>query len=308
MLIAVFNSCAQDKQTGFPDQINTKKTDGHQRILGTKIFAIIPTDYQYIKELARYQKNDKLYVQFIESNASSFIEAKPNFSREVIESKGASIDVLKDIACNEFECIYGEGPSKYPSETKLMMIFGDKNFVVMIAGVCKNSDTEGKTELQEIFKTVFYEKALEINPMELADFDFEMSITNFKYAMTASNMFMFTENGKSDAQNPTANSMNIGMMPQMTETKAEEYANDLPWRFERSGIKLENKDIRKQKIGEYTAFVLDTKIEFQNKDGILYQAVLVGKEKCILFMGSAYNDLDNYSTKYKKTVESIKIE
>jgi len=308
MLFIVYTSCAREKQTGFPDQVKTTKTDKHQRTWGTKIFAVIPTNYQYIKELARYQKNDKLFVQFIESNASSFIDAKPNFSREAIETKGAIIDVLKDISYSEVGCIYGEGPSKYPGETKLMMIFGDKDFVVMIAGVCKNSDTKGKMELQEIFKTVFYEKAFELNPLELADFDFDKSITNFKYAMTASNIFMFTENGKYDAQNPTANSMNIGMMPQMAETKAEAYANDLPWRYERSGIKIGNKEIRKLKIGEHTVFVLNTKIELQNKNGILYQAVLVGKEKCIGFMGSAFNDLDNYLTKYKKTVESIKIE
>jgi len=40
----------------------------------------------------------------------------------------------------------------------------------------------------------------------------------------------------------------------------------------------------------------------------LYQVVLVGKEKCIVFMGCAYNDLENYKTRYEKTVESIKIE
>jgi hypothetical protein len=306
LILTTITSCGQKSNTDFPNQIQTKKTDKHVRVKGTKVFGIMPTDFQYIKELARYQKNDKLYIQVMESNASNFLQAKPNFTRQAIEAKGSKIDVLNNIKLNEFEAIYGEGPSKYPDETKLMLVFGDKSFVVMIGGVCKTTDTEGKKELQEIFKSIFYEKSLQLDPMELANFEFDETITNFKYAMTVSNMFMYAENGTSDAQNPFANALQIQVMPQMTEEKAESYANDMPWRYEKNGIKLDSKTITKTKIKNHTAYVLETKIKYDNKDGVMFQAVLVYESTTILFMANAYSDIDNYLSKFKKTAETIK--
>lgn len=307
LILTTFASCGQKSNADFPAHVQTTKTGKHTRVKGTKVYGIMSADFQYIKELARYQKNDNLYVQVIESNASNFIQAKPNFTRQTIEAKGAKIDVLNNIKLNEFEAIYGEGPSKYPDETKLMLIFGDESFVVMITGVCKAADTKGKKELQEIFKSIYYDKALQLDPMELANFEFDQTVTNFKYAMTASNTFMYTENGKDDAQNPFANAFQIQVMPQMTEEKAEIYANDLPWRYEKNGIQLESKIITKTKINNDTAYVLETKIKYDSKDGVMYQAVLLFDSTTILFAANAYKDLDSYLTKFKKTAETIKI-
>ena len=309
LILVTFTSCGQENNEDFPNQIQTTKTDKLVRVKGTKVFGMIPTDFQYIKELARYQKNDNLYVQVIEFNTSNFVQAKPNFTKQAIEAKGAKIDVLKDIKLNEFEAIYGEGPSKYTDEIKLMLIFGDESFLVMIVGVCKTSDIDGKKQLQEIFKSIYYDKALQLDPLELANFEFDQTITNFKYAMTASNVFFFTENGKDDLQNPNANSkmLQIQVMPQMTEEKAEYYANDLLWRYEKNGMDLKNKTLLKTKINNTTAIVLETEVKMTNVKGIMYQAVLVFENTTLVLTGTADNDFDSYLTKFKKTAESIKI-
>lgn len=307
LILITFTSCGQKSKNDFPNQIQTKKTNKHVRIEGTKVSAIIPSEFQYIRELARYQKNENLYVQVMESNASNFIEAKPNFTKEAIESKGAKIDVLNNIKLNEYEAVYFEGPSKYPDEMKIGLVFGDESFVVTIAGVCKTADTEGKKELQEIFKSIYYEKSLQLDPLELANFEFDQTITNFKHAMTVSNMFIYAENGKSDIQNPLASTFQIQVMPPMSEEKAENYANDLPWRYEQNGMKLNTKTITKTKINNHTAYVLETKTSYDNKEGAMYQAVLVFDNTTIVFIGGAQNDIENYITKFKKTVESIKI-
>jgi hypothetical protein len=306
LILTIFTSCAQENNTDFPNQVQTTKTDKHVRVKGTKVYGIMPTDFQHIKELARYQKKDKLYVQIIESNASNFVQAKPSLTRQAIEAKGAKIDVQSDVKLNGFEGIYSEGPSKYPDETKLLLVFGDESFVVMVIGVCKTADAEGKKELQEIFKSIYYDKSLQVDPLELANFEVDQTVTNFKYAMTASNMFMYAENGKSDTQNPLANAMQISVMPQMTEEKAESFANDLLWRYEKNGIKLDSKNITKTKINNHTAYVLESKIKYDNKDGVMYQAALVHESITILFLASAYSDIDNYLTKFKRTAETIK--
>lgn len=306
LILTTFTSCGQKSNTDFPNNVQTTKTSNHVRVKGTKVYGVIPSDFQYLKELARYQKNDNLYVQVIESNASNFVQAKPNFTRQAIEAKGAKIDVYNTIKLNEFEAIYCEGPSKYPDETKLMLVFGDESFLAMVAGVCKTADIEGKKELKEIFKTIYYDKSLQVDPMELANFEFDQTITNFKFSMSASNMFLYSENGQSDTQNPFANTIQIQVMPQMTKEKAESYANDLPWRYETNGIKLENKTITETKINNHIAYVLETKTTYGNKEGIMYQVAIVFENTTIVFMAYAYSDQDNYLVKFKKTAETIK--
>ena len=65
--LATLSSCGQKSNSGFPNQIKTIKTEKQIRIKGTKVFGVIPTNYQYIKELARYQKADNLYIQVLET-------------------------------------------------------------------------------------------------------------------------------------------------------------------------------------------------------------------------------------------------
>lgn len=291
----------------FPSKIQTSKTKQHQRIAGTRVFGVISPAYKPIKELARLQKHDDLYVQVLEAVGTSFTEGKRNFTRQSIEATGATIDVLDNIRLNEYDAIYGEGPSKNPGEIKLMIVFGDETFVAMIFGVCKSSNAEGKRELQEFFKSLYYDKTLKTDPLELANFEFDQSITNFQYAMNASNSFIYSAHGKKDLEDAFANMMQFQTLPQVTETKLSEFSNDLLWRYERNGITLENKNITKTIINNYPAYVLFTKIRYKDKDGIMYQVALAGTGSSLLFVGYAYQDVDDFASKFKKTAESIRL-
>ncbi len=307
LILATISSCSDLSSTDFPDQIKTTKTSKHIQISGTKIFAVIPSDFQFIKELIRYQKSDNLYFQVIEMEGSNFVEAKPNFTREAIEAKGAKIDVIKNLTLNNFEAIYCEGPSQYPNETKIMFFFGDESFATMIVGVCKTDDQEGKKELQEIFKTIYYDKALHIDPFALASFEFDQTITNFKYAMKTANMFIYTENGKEDLQSSNSNMIQIQVMPKMTVEKAEYYANDVISRYEKNGIKLEDKTLKSTTINNNKAFELETQVTFNGMRGLMYQAVIIFDKSTIVLMASAQNDFENYLDKFKRTAETLKL-
>jgi len=215
---------------------------------------------------------------------------------------------LKIIKLNEFEAIYADGTANKPDERALALVFGDESFTVMILGFYKTEDKAGKKELQEIFQSIYYDKSLQIDPLELADFEFDQTITGFKYAMTVSNLFLYTEKGESDAQNPTANALQIMAFSQLSEKEAENHSNDLLRRYEQSGVKLDNKIITQTKINNHIAFVVETKIKYEGKEGIMYQAVLLIENTTISFVAWAYNDFDNYLTKFKKTVETIKMQ
>ncbi|MCU0439013.1 MAG: hypothetical protein MUC49_14030 [Raineya sp.] len=307
ILIFLNISCGQKGNTEFPNQIQTKKTDKHIRIKGTKVFAIIPKDFEYVSELARYQKDKNLYIQVIESNSSNFIEAKPTFTKETIEAKGAKVDVSKNIKFNDFESIYVEGPSKYDGETKLMMAFGDETFLVMIVGVFKTGDNDSREILRQILKSTYYDKSLQLDFFELSNFEFDESITNFQYAMSASNMFLYAENGKSDINNPIANSLLFAVMPQMSEEQAEAFFYDLCSRHERDKMQFENKNIIRTSINNYKAIVLESKIKKEGNSGVLYQVILLTEKSTLAILAIAYNDVEAYLDKFKRTVESVKL-
>jgi hypothetical protein len=301
------SSCSQGLKDDFPPEIKTEKTDEHKRVEGTKIFAKIPNDFEFIENLSRYQKAENLYIQFIESNASNFYQAKPNFSREVIESKGAEVDILKDVKLNNLDAVFADGPSKKPSERKTILVFGDKEFVVIAVGVYPKNDSNARTEILEIFKNLNYQKDFSLDPFELANFEFDQSITGFKYAMTMSNFFTFNEDGNPESESDFSNSINIGSIPKMSIDKSKEFIKSIIQNAKNSGKEIKSREIQTTKIGNYPASILNTEMEIENKTGILYVVVLNGNESSVIFMGTAFDRKSELLEKYKETVKTIKI-
>jgi len=301
------SSCSQDLKDDFPTEIKTEKTGEHKRVEGTKVFAKIPNDFEFIENLSRYQKAENLYIQFIESNASNFYQAKPNFSREVIESKGAKIDILKDVKLNDLDAVFGDGPSKKPNERKTLLIFGDNEFVVIAAGVYPENNIEGRNELLEIFKNLVYKKNFKLDPFELANFEFDQSITDFKYANTISNMFTFTEDGNPEKVGEFSTSINIASMPKMSNKKSKEFIMSIIQNAKNSGNEIKSTETKTTKIGDYPATILETEMEVENKTGVMYVALLNGNESSVLFMGTAFDRKSELLEKYKETVKTIKI-
>lgn len=302
-----FSSCAQDLKEDFPAEIKTERTEEHKRVEGTKIFAKIPTDYRSIDNLSRYQKADNLYVQFIESNASNFYHTKPNFSRKVIESKGAKIDILKDTKLNELDAIFADGPSKKPNERKTLLVFGDNDFVVIAVGVYPENDFEGRNEVLEIFQNLVYLKSFELDPFELANFEFDQSITGFKYAMTMSNFFTFNKDGNPESESDFSNSIDIGTMPKMSNEKSKEFILSIIQNAKNSGKKFKSTKITTTKIGNYPASILDTQMEIDNREGNIYVVMLNGTESNVIFMGTTFDRKSDLLEKYKETVKTIEI-
>lgn len=305
LLLVSYYTQAKNKED-FPDQLKTSKTEKHQQVAGTRIYGIFPPEYKLIKELCRFQKSDSLYIHFLESRENSYIEGKPNATRQAMEAKGAKVDVHKYIRLNEFEAIYTEGPSKIPGETKIALFFGDSSFVVIIGGVCKTTDIAGKKELQEIFKTIFYDLAAQVDIMELAAFEFDHSITGFEFAMNMSGLYMYAEHGKADAKNNTANSMSIFALPGATEENPLTYINQVFAGYARNGIWLENRAIVSSVINNNPAYITETKIMHEGKSGRLYFVMLLNGGKRIIFAGYDYSSEGKYIGEYKKTAESLK--
>lgn len=300
-LLITIHTSGQSIKDDFPSIIENKRTDKHIQLKGTKILIALPTDYKYNKENARYY-NNKLCIECQDINMSYSL-VKSNFTKDKLESKVGAVDVFKNIKVNTYDALYYESSNKYSKNNNVVIMFGDDSFMVMIEGVYKASDNEGKEELKRIFSTITYEKSLDNNPLENANFSFDLAITNFKYVLTNNDFYVYSKDGNVFP----SNSFIIGEKTDVLKDNAQSYAYELLKTEEINGINLNSKKITKAKIGDYVAYTLETGFQYKDKSGTFYLVVLVGGKSFIVFAGNALDDTDENLIKFKKTVESIKI-
>ena len=301
-------SCSNG-QNSFPDNISVTKTESLKRIKGTKLFVSTLDNYKPMESMIRLQRDNNTYFQAIEIPSSNFNEYKSKLTKQAIESQGAKVDIDKPIKYNGYNAIYFSGPSKTDGETKLGLAFGDETFVMMLVGVCQTSDKAAMDELNKIFSTSFYDKSFDFNPLELANFKFDESITGFKYAATMGNMFMYSPNGKTDltTQQDLPCMFQIMTIEAPSFSKAKEFLDYTISRYSVQGIETSN--VKKQDIsvnGEQAYEVTMETKDKDNKKGNLYQVIIYKGANAVLFLG-ADDEQGKWLAKFRATGHSIRM-
>lgn len=297
--------CIVGCNTHFPKEIKTIKTKNHINIEGTKIFGIIPSNYECIKELSRYQKNEHLYIQFIEINNTSFYKTKTKLNKESVEEQGAKIDVHQDVKLNKYDAIYLEGPSKVKGELKISLIFGDKTFVVISFGVVKENDENGKKEIRSILKTLYYDSLMN-NDSTLNEIEFDHKILNFIYTKKVSNFYLYSEHGVTDLNNPFSNQIILGLMPPFNIIDAEMFINKMITENIKNGYSLVSKVKIEKSINDLNVIIYETVTKYDSKKGVLFYSVLIDKKHSIFFGGQTFDEIDSTYRNFYKVLETIK--
>ncbi|MBK7307650.1 MAG: hypothetical protein IPI88_11870 [Chitinophagaceae bacterium] len=205
-----------------------------------------------------------------------------------------------------FEALYFSGPSKTDGETKLGLAFGDETFVMMIVGVCQTSDKAAMDELNKIFSTSYYDKSFDLNPLELANFKFDESITGFKYAATMGNMFIYSPNGKADlnSQQKLPSSFQIMTIEAPSFSKAKEFLDYTISRYSLQGIEVSNVKKQDISINDNDAYEVTMQATESNKKTTLYQVIIHKGGTAVLFLGS--DEEGKWFDKFKATAQTIK--
>lgn len=304
LLCISFGSCSQDTKTSNPFAKNIKpiKTNKHQRVKGTRLYAIIPDNYKFIEELGRYQVSDNQFIQFIRTT-NSWSDYRANLTREAF---GVGVTIYQEVEISELEGLYVEGEDPKSNKNDIVLCFGNDEVTIMIVAKTTDDNSTGRTELIEILQSIIYDANYNLNEMEQANFTFDKSITNYTLSMSGNNLFMYSENGKEDVDNIFANSILFGKLPGMNSMQLDKYVKNMIERHETNGIEIENPTITKERIKSYNATILDTKIKLEGKEGWLYQVILENNGEILSFFGSGYNDLVKRRESYIRTVESIR--
>lgn len=294
-------------QSPFPDNISVKKTAQLKRLKGTKLFVSTPASYKPMESMVRLQRDNNTYFQAMEIPNTNFNEYKSKLTKQAIESKGAEVDVDKPVKYNGYDAIYFSGPSKKSGETKLGLAFGDETFTMMILGVCQTADKAAMDELNKIFSTSYYDKSFDLNPLELASFKFDETITGFKFTVAMGNMFMYSPNGKDDikSQQDIPIMMQLMTIETPTFSKAKEFLDYTISRY--SVQKIEISDMKKQDIfiGGNQAYEVSMEVKDKdNKKGKLYQVIVYKGTRSVLFMGTD-DEQGKWLEKFKATAQTI---
>lgn len=303
-LLVSLNSCSQDKKV-FTD-IKTTKSDNLTRIKGSNVFVKAPDDYQYVESQSRFQKSGQLFFQMVESN-QSFLKTRQTLKQDFVKQNGSEVDIWNEIKVNEYEGVYFEGPSASPGMTSMYLGFGDNNFVVMVIGIVRTADQAGQNELRNIFQTIYYDNNSTLDPLELANFEFDQSITQFKLTTTISNVFTFNKDTASGAKTKGEPYIQIFTLQQLAPEKAEAFLRDYLRRVENSGTKIDAKDIKSTTINGYPAYEVESSILIEGKTGYLYEAILRGQESSVLFVGFSTEDIPKYKDEFVRTAKTIRI-
>jgi hypothetical protein len=303
-----FTSCSNG-QSSFPENIRVTKTEKLKRIKGTKFFVTTPATYQPMESMIRLQRDNNTYFHAMEIPNSTFTDYKSKVTKQSIESKGAKVDIFKHVTYNGYDAIYCSGPSKTAGETKVSLTFGDDTFVAILLGVYRTSDKAALEELNKIFSTSYYDKSFDWNPLELANFTFDESITGFKYAATMANMFIYSPNGNADIQTQQDNfsMFQLSTVEAPTFSKAKEYVDYVISRYAVQGIQTGN--VKKQDIvidGNQAYEVILDAIDADNNRFTTYQVIIHKETKAVIFMGID-KEHGKWIDRFKKTALTIKM-
>lgn len=311
-LVFTLPSChSQNNQIEFPMEIRNKNTENHRRIEGTRIFISYPDDFKYNANSTRLQKKEQQYFEFWETESLNFTEVKnTNYNKEALTRKGVNYEDIQHIMIQNYEGIFSIGDSKDLTEEKIVLSFGDESFYVMIGGVINKTDKKGKLELIEILKTVHFDKKYKIDHLELANFDVDLEVSGFKFNASDSGFYTFSEDSKLELNKDefTYSNFVIGTLDisEITDLKKTINAVTSNLEGEDKFKSLENRDLQSIVINGCETIVLDTNFKREGINGVLYLAAIKGKESSILFLGTAFENLDVQRKLFIETVESLK--
>jgi len=147
-----------------------------------------------------------------------------------------------------------------------------------------------------------------LNPLELSHFNFDLSITGFKFATSQSNILIYTPDGKTETQSTSLNST-IELMPMknIAFDKLKELLNTITSRYDPKYMKLSDIIKKDTTLNNYQAY----QITFNGKDSADkpfngYEIALQSDTSGMIFIGI---DCDNgkYIEKLRQTAQSIKL-
>jgi len=310
ILILFTFSCETNSQSiNIPDKIEIKDLDKKITVLGTKVLIDKSNNYTYYNELKRFQKDQNNFFQVIEyigQDCDAIIEKTSNKIDE-LQNKGGNIRVKKKFKLGEYNAYFGIAPQ---GETEqIFLVFGDKSFAVMVAGIYPNKDLERK-EIMDLVLSSYYNKGLKVNVEDNLYYSVDLKNSNFKLSSVSLNIGTYTLSGENVTENNTHFVISTIPISKNFDLKAysdrliSKYQNNI---YKEKSIKIKILSEKDYLEGENRIIKVEMLGELNGEKQKIYQFIKYTPKGIFQFIGTDHSDNFEHINEFKTIAENIKL-
>ena len=259
------------------------KTENHKRIKGTKLFAIIPDSFVYNPQAKRYSTKNQ-FIKFIQY---------PNVSWTDFNEKNG----IKSIPICGYEGSYFESEDLKSKALDILVQFGGDDFIFNVNARTSTEIHNGRAELLKILKSLYYDEAYELNELELANFTIDKTFNDYKLQVGTHNVYLFSKGG---------NSISFESFLTLSDQKLDGKINNILGGYLKGGIRVKDRNIQKEIIGDYNVRILQTEIIGKPKPGLFCVAVISDINNAVAVTVFGNEDTEDLKSHFDNIIKSIK--
>jgi hypothetical protein len=310
ILILFTFSCETNSQSiNIPDIIEIKDLDKKITVLGTKVLIDKSNNYTYYNELKRFQKDQNNFFQVIEyigQDCDAIIEKTSNKINE-LQNKGGNIRVKKKFKLGEYNAYFGIAPQG--EKEQIFLVFGDKSFAVMVAGIYPNKDLERK-EIMDLVLSSYYNKGLKINVEDNLYYSVDLKNSNFKLSSVSLNLGTYTLSGENITEKNTH--FVISTIPISKDFDLKAYSDRLISKYQNNiykekSIKIKILSEKDYLEGENRIIKVEMLGELNGEKQKIYQFIKYNPKGIYQFIGTDHSDNFEHINEFKTIAENIKL-
>ncbi|MGL3002048.1 hypothetical protein [Flavobacterium sp. RSSB_23] len=309
-LLTLIYSCETKSQTVIiPNKVEIKNLENKIVVKGTRVLIDKSANYSYYNELKRFQKDQNNFFQVIEyigQDCDAIIEKTSNKIDE-LQNKGGNIRVKKKFKLGEYNAYFGIAPQ---GETEqIFLVFGDKSFAVMVAGIYPNKDLERK-EIMDLVLSSYYNKGLKVNVEDNLYYSVELNNSEFKISSVSLNIGTYTIGG--EKLTDYSNNFVISTIPNSKDFDIKAYSDKLIYKYQNNIYKEKSINIKilsgdEYKEGENRIIKTEMLGELNGKKQKIYQFIKSTPKGIYLFIGTDFTENFVHTNEFKKIAKNISI-
>lgn len=309
-LFTLTYSCETKSQTiNIPNNVEITNLENKTVVKGTRVLINKSENYSYYNELKRFQKDKNNFFQILEylnQDCEAVIE-KTSKKIDELESKGGKVRIKKKFKLGEYNAYFGIAPQ---GETEqIILIFGDKTFTVMVAGIFQNNEKDRK-EIMDLVLSSYYNKDLKVNIEDNLYYSLELNNSEFKISSVSLNIGTYTIGGEKLTDYNT--SFIIGTIPNSKDFDIKAYSDKLISKYQNNIYKEKSINIKilsddDYKEGENRIIKTEMLGELNGKKQMIYQFIKSTPKGNYFFIGTDFSENFVHANEFKKIAGDINL-
>lgn len=303
-------SCETKSQTiNIPNKFEVKNVESKIIVKGTRVLIDKTEKYTFYNELKRFQKNKDNFIQIVEYTNQDCDALITTTSTKIdeLENNGGTIRVKKKFKLGQYNAYFGIAPQ---GETEqIFLVFGDKSFTVMVAGIFSNNEQDRK-EIMALVLSTYYDKELKVDPDDSLYYTVDLNNSNFKISNVSLNIGTYTLEGEKLTDENS--SFIISTIPLSKDFNIKAYSERLIYKYQNNiykekSLKIKIVATKDYKEGESRIIKVEMIAELKGKKHKIYQFIKQSIGGIYQFIGADFSEKFKNTDEFKIIAETVKI-